>query len=183
MKRLFGASKEEDQNEARFSELTERVEELTKQVNQLKSQLKQVVDRLETMETQLSEPAHTEVESEPQPVISEETIIHPTGPQCYYLGSPDSDGYFSSFSQQEQIGKSIYQLTSVDGRSGNFILLDTPDAIATAMISVSQFLKPACKIEGNLQQQPRHVITEEEGEAVREGEGWRVTRKALIKFD
>lgn len=83
----------------------------------------------------------------------------------------------------EQIGKSIYQLTTTDGQNGTFILLDTPDAIATAMISVSQFVKPACKISGNTAIQPRHIITEEEGAASREGTGWKITRKAVVRFE
>ncbi|MBR7086533.1 MAG: hypothetical protein IKI47_03185, partial [Prevotella sp.] len=76
-----------------------------------------------------------------------------------------------------------YQLTTTDGQNGTFILLDTPDAIATAMISVSQFVKPACKVSGNTALQPRHIITEEEGVASREGTGWKITRKAVVHFE
>jgi len=90
---------------------------------------------------------------------------------------------FLQASETEQIGKSIYQLTTTDGQNGTFILLDTPDAIATAMISVSQFVKPACKVSGNTALQPRHIITEEEGAASREGTGWKITRKAVVRFE
>ena len=80
-------------------------------------------------------------------------------------------------------GKSVYQLTTSDGQNGTFILLDTPDAIATAMISVSTFVKPACKVSGNTYMQPRHIITEEEGTATREGAAWRIIRKAVVRFE
>ena len=103
--------------------------------------------------------------------------------EILYLAAPSPDGTFSQASAMEQIGKSIYQLTTTDGQNGTFILLDTPDAIATAMISVSQFVKPACKISGNTAIQPRHIITEEEGAASREGTGWKITRKAIVRFE
>ena len=103
--------------------------------------------------------------------------------EILYLAAPSPDGTFSQASAMEQIGKSIYQLTTTDGQNGTFILLDTPDAIATAMISVSQFVKPACKISGNTAIQPRHIITEEEGAASREGTGWKITRKAVVRFE
>jgi len=100
-----------------------------------------------------------------------------------YLPAPTPDGLFPQASEQEQVGKSIYQLTSMDGQNGSFILLDTPDAIATAMISVSTFVKPACKVIGPSSIQPRHIITEEEGTATREGTAWRVVRKAVVRFE
>ncbi|MCR5130170.1 MAG: hypothetical protein K6C10_01745 [Prevotella sp.] len=100
-----------------------------------------------------------------------------------YLPTPTQDGFFSQASEYEQVGKSVYQLTTMDGQNGSFILLDTPDAIATAMISVSTFVKPVCKVNGPTSVQPRHIITEEEGTATREGAGWRVVRKAVVRFE
>ena len=111
------------------------------------------------------------------------TLHESPSTEILYLAAPTPDGTFSQASAMEQIGKSIYQLTTADGQNGTFILLDTPDAIATAMISVSQFVKPACKISGNTAIQPRHIITEEEGAASREGTGWKITRKAVVRFE
>lgn len=101
----------------------------------------------------------------------------------FYLPAPTPEGLFQQASEREQIGKSIYRLTTSDGQNGTFLLLDTPDAIATAMISVSTFIKPVCKVNGPTAQYPRHIITEEDGKASREGTGWRVTRKAVVRFE
>ena len=117
-------------------------------------------------------------------LLTPHSSLHtPHSTEILYLAAPTPDGTFSQASAMEQIGKSIYQLTTTDGQNGTFILLDTPDAIATAMISVSQFVKPACKISGNTAIQPRHIITEEEGAASREGTGWKITRKAVVRFE
>lgn len=111
------------------------------------------------------------------------TVVSPSTTVVYYLPAPTPDGLFLQASEREQIGKSVYQLTTSDGQNGTFILLDTPDAIATAMISVSTFVKPACKVSGNTYMQPRHIITEEEGTATREGSAWRIIRKAVARFE
>ena len=111
------------------------------------------------------------------------TVVGPRTTYVYYLPAPTPDGLFLQASEREQIGKSVYQLTTSDGQNGTFILLDTPDAIATAMISVSTFVKPACKVSGNTYMQPRHIITEEEGTATREGTAWRIIRKAVVRFE
>lgn len=101
----------------------------------------------------------------------------------YFLQAPTPDGVFIHTSDHEQIGKSIYQLTTRDGVNGSFILMDSPDAIATAMISVSQFVKPVCKVIGNTHLIPRHIVTEEEGMAQKDVDGWRVTQKAVVRFE
>lgn len=111
------------------------------------------------------------------------TVVNVRTATVYYLPAPTPDGLFLQASEREQIGKSVYQLTTSDGQNGTFILLDTPDAIATAMISVSTFIKPVCKVNGPTAQFPRHILTEEEGTVTREGTGWRVARKAVVRFE
>ena len=117
-----------------------------------------------------------------EPVVGGTVNNVPTA-TVYYLPAPTPDGLFLQASEREQIGKSVYQLTTSDGQNGTFILLDTPDAIATAMISVSTFIKPVCKVNGPTAQFPRHILTEEEGTVTREGTGWRVARKAVVRFE
>lgn len=102
--------------------------------------------------------------------------------QTFYLPAPDSDGFFPETSRHEQVGKSIYQLTTEDGVNGYFKMLDSRDAIATAMLSISEFVKPACRIEGNTRQQAYQIETLEAGTARKEGALWRVTGKAKVLF-
>jgi hypothetical protein len=107
--------------------------------------------------------------------------LHATA-ETLYLPAPTTDGQFTEYSHSEQVGKSIYQLRTEDGINGQFIMLTTPDAIATAMISISQFVKPACRIEGKTHQLPRQIETLEEGMAQKDGNVWRVVRKAKVLF-
>ena len=121
---------------------------------------------------------------EPSEEEEEPKVLDPNRPRpVYYLAAPSADGTFSRFSRRLQIGKTIYVLKTNDGVNGTFILYDSPDAIATAMLSVSQFIKPVCKVNGSVAQYPRHIVTEEEGLAIFEDDVWKVVRKAVVRFE
>lgn len=176
--------------EARIAELEEK--NADSELKNMDSEAKNVdSERNFDSETTTVESVGIHIEETPSSLHTPHSPLHEShsplheshSTEILYLAAPTPDGTFSQASAMEQIGKSIYQLTTTDGQNGTFILLDTPDAIATAMISVSQFVKPACKISGNTAIQPRHIITEEEGAASREGTGWKITRKAVVRFE
>jgi hypothetical protein len=110
--------------------------------------------------------------------IKDEPVV-----QTFYLSAPSHDGVFTDVSPTMKIGKSIYQMTVNDDETGTFVLINTPDAIATAMISVSQLIKPVCKVIGNIPSNPHSIITQEEGVVSKDGEVWKVTRKAVVKIE
>lgn len=100
----------------------------------------------------------------------------------WFFSTPSPDGVFSGGTTQETVGKSIYRLHTDDGVNGRFVMLSSPDAIATAMISVSQFVKPVCRIEGNTHRQPQHINTLDEGVAQLTEDVWKVVKKATVRF-
>ncbi|MBR3123378.1 MAG: hypothetical protein IKH48_04405 [Prevotella sp.] len=187
-----------------LQELFQRLEHLERKCHRMEARIAELEAQMAEKQAIPEQETTVEVEEnavgigenaspEPSPITHHPTpITHHPSPntqhpspttQHLFLAAPTPDGVFLQASETEQIGKSIYQLTTTDGQNGTFILLDTPDAIATAMISVSQFVKPACKVSGNTALQPRHIITEEEGAASREGTGWKITRKAVVRFE
>lgn len=203
--------KENDLPQPDLQELFQRLEHLERKCHRMEARIAELEAQMAEKQAIPEQETTVEVEEnavgigenaspEPSPNIQHSTPIthhpspithhpspnihHPSSiTQHLFLAAPTPDGVFLQASETEQIGKSIYQLTTTDGQNGTFILLDTPDAIATAMISVSQFVKPACKVSGNTALQPRHIITEEEGAASREGTGWKITRKAVVRFE
>lgn len=189
--------KENDLPQPDLQELFQRLEHLERKCHRMEARIAELEAQMAEKQAITEQEATVEVEEnavgigenaspEPSPTTHHPSpnTQHPSPTtQHLFLAAPTPDGVFLQASETEQIGKSIYQLTTTDGQNGTFILLDTPDAIATAMISVSQFVKPACKISGNTAIQPRHIITEEEGAASREGTGWKITRKAIVRFE
>lgn len=99
-----------------------------------------------------------------------------------FLPSPTPSGSFTEWSDEEQIGKSIYELTTDGTGNGTFRLLPSADALATAMISVSQFVKPVCRIQGNTHRMPESIVTVSPGEAQLKDGVWTVTKKAVVEF-
>ena len=196
--------KENDLPQPDLQELFQRLEHLERKCHRMEARIAELEAQMAEKQAIPEQETTVEVEEnavgigentspEPSPITHHPSpntqhpspsIQHPSPiTQHLFLAAPTPDGVFLQASETEQIGKSIYQLTTTDGQNGTFILLDTPDAIATAMISVSQFVKPACKVSGNTALQPRHIITEEEGAASREGTGWKITRKAVVRFE
>ena len=74
-----------------------------------------------------------------------------------YLSAPTPEGVFNDFAEEIQI--------------------------ATAIISTTQFLKPACKIVSSTNGIPNHIVTLEKGIATFDGEKWKVEQKAVIRLD
>ncbi len=114
----------------------------------------------------------------------EETALPSWGEaeRLLFLPSPTPSGSFTEWSDEEQIGKSIYELTTDGKGNGTFRLLPSADALATAMISVSQFVKPVCRIQGNTHHMPESIITVSPGEAQLKDGVWMVTKKAVVEF-
>ena len=94
--------------------------------------------------------------------------------------SPASTGVFANGSSVRD-SNHVYELTTNDGRNGVFKIIDANDSIATALISVSEFVKPMCTVENNVAN-PVNIITVQPGTAINDGGVWRVTNKAIVRL-
>lgn len=170
------------------------IKRILERMSEIDKRLTEFEKKLEELEARPTPPAKQENETSKQPepaLVAQLSSIIPnaakpkkqTDVTTYYLAAPTASGVFSSCSPREQIGKSIYQLTTKDGINGSFVMLNTPDAIATAMISISQFIKSACKVIGNSAIYPRSIVTEEEGTATFQAGEWHISRKAVVHFE
>ena len=184
-------SKIERQIQSLLEPYEDRIQELERHLIQLNKRVESLEQQIEAhsshpIEISTDKEKKATVAVQPSIVNSAPTDIQTEGkaPQhrILFMTAPNDEGVFTGSSETEQVGKSIYQLSTTDGVHGTFIMLDTPDAIATAMISVSQFVKTACKVQGNLSPYPQQIQTLEEGTAVLENDSWRITNKAIVKF-
>ena len=175
----------ERQIQEKLEPMNGRLDHLENHLVLLKKQLKAIEEQIDGLRLQMKDLSNRDRHNKDLvngvTVETENSDLADT--QVYYLQAPSIEGSFSEWTLNEQIGKSIYQLSTNDGINGTFIVLDSPDAIATAMISVSQFIKPACKIIGNTAKLPRRIETQEEGTAVYENGIWRVVNKAVVIFE
>lgn len=184
-------SKIERQIQSLLEPYEDRIQELERHLIQLNKRVESLEQQIEALS---SHPIEISTDKEMKETVAVQTSIvnsastdiqtEGKAPQhrILFMTAPNDEGVFTGSSETEQVGKSIYQLSTTDGVHGTFIMLDTPDAIATAMISVSQFVKTACKVLGNLSPYPQQIQTLEEGTAVLENDSWRITNKAIVKF-
>ncbi len=184
-------SKIERQIQSLLEPYEDRIQELERHLIQLNKRVESLEQQIEAHS---SHPTEISTDKEMKETVATQASIVNSAPtdiqtegkapqhRILFMTAPNDEGVFTGSSETEQVGKSIYQLSTTDGVHGTFIMLDTPDAIATAMISVSQFVKTACKVQGNLSPYPQQIQTLEEGTAVLENDSWRITNKAIVKF-
>ena len=184
-------SKIERQIQSLLEPYEDRIQELERHLIQLNKRVESLEQQIEALS---SHPIEISTDKEMKETVAAQASIVNSAPtdiqtegkapqhRILFMTAPNDEGVFTGSSETEQVGKSIYQLSTTDGVHGTFIMLDTPDAIATAMISVSQFVKTACKVQGNLSPYPQQIQTLEEGTAVLENDSWRITNKAIVKF-
>lgn len=184
---MFGNNKDN----VTSGQLDEALKPLTERLDQLETALRKQARQMASLEQQLKE---LQAQRSQAPSVARQVddaagaqSVAAAAPKVshdehYYLSAPTPDGSFLEESLQVVVGKSVYELHTRDGKNGRFAMLTSADAIATAMISVSQFVKPVCRIEGNTHRLPQHIETIEEGVAQREEGVWKVVRKATVKF-
>lgn len=182
-------------NDALVDSLLARVDALEQEVEHLKNdeaaQKKRMTAlelRLQTLESAWADRKGVEpatVQSEPQTANRKavESLTAHNEISELYLPAPSPDGVFEEASASKQVGKSIYLLKTKDLENGTFSILEDKDSIATAMISVSQFIKPVCRIEGDTHRYPQRVTTLEEGVVRKEGNSWHLVAKAKLLFE
>ena len=100
-----------------------------------------------------------------------------------YLDAPLQDGSFSTFSSEEHVGKSLYVLETQDSKTGTFRVLESNDALATLLISTSQFVKPVCKLVDSKVRMPQRIVTVEEGQAIFVDGVWKTIQKAVVRLE
>jgi hypothetical protein len=102
--------------------------------------------------------------------------------QIFFLSAPNGNA-FSSTSKKYLAGESIYQLETFDGKKGDFFLINNRDVLDTVRSSASAYIKPACKSEEELSQDTRTILTEKPGLALFEDGQWKITEKAIVRYE
>lgn len=170
-----------------FNVLKDRVRTMQRRVEELENRIEALEEMMAAKEEVANESAVSPTTVNMDAAPTQIAMPSPEPPKHQsvqlFLAAPSADGSFPSVSPREQIGKSIYIMTTLDGMNGTFSIIDSNDAIATAMISISQFLKPVCKVNGSTALYPHHIITDEEGTVSKEGGMWKVVRKAIVHFE
>ena len=107
----------------------------------------------------------------------------PQEPRTIYLSRPDEHGFFMSSSTQLERGNSIFQLTTLDGKNGTFIVIDDSDVHHLALMMPTENLTRACT-GNNIQVSSgmKRIVTDTAGHATLENGRWRIATMATIHY-
>lgn len=108
-------------------------------------------------------------------------------PKQFYLStpvlSPDGKGVFDGSEIYSVTSiSSLYHFVLVNDKSANFTFLNTPNTVKDALTLPERYLQPACEYTG-LNSKATKIITTKDGQAIKEGNTWKVIRKAEIRFE
>lgn len=91
------------------------------------------------------------------------------------------DGVFMNGCSEIEVGTSLYMLKTNDDTTATFQILNTPEAISAALVSMDTMVKPACKIL-NTVASPVEILAEKLGTAEKVDGGWKITNKAVVRL-
>lgn len=107
-----------------------------------------------------------------------------TAPKVVYLTRPDESGRFMGASTRFERGNSIFQLSTADGTTGNFIVIDDDEVNRLALMMPTENLTRACtgnniQVSGGM----RRIVTDTAGRAVLDNGRWRIVTPAKIHYE
>jgi hypothetical protein len=105
----------------------------------------------------------------------------------FYLSTPvlssDGKGVFDGSEVYNGTSiNSLYHFELINNTSADFKFLNTPNTVKDALTLPETYLQPACEYEW-LNLKATKIVTAKPGRAVKEGNTWKVIRKAEIRFE
>ena len=106
------------------------------------------------------------------------------GPKRLYLTKPDANDYFIRTTEVVEIGNSVFELTTNDGITGTFKVIDNPEVHQFALMMPTENLVRACTGKGiQISNGKTRIVTDREGTARLENGRWHVAVKAIIHYE
>ncbi len=129
----------------------------------------------ETLEKLLEEKSTTKIDA---PFIQEEEFT-----ELFYMNFPKIDGSFPVSSIRKTQSNSCYKFYSKDGHHAEFELSYNSEMLGRLLNGVEIYIEPACESINPLDFGALQISNLERGEAIKQGNTWKVIKKAKIKYD
>ena len=104
-------------------------------------------------------------------------------PRILFMAKPDEDDNFSRSSSQYEPGNSIFELTTMNGKSGSFSVINKTEAHKLALLMPGDTLTRACS-GNNIQSTAgkSRIVTDRAGRAQLENGKWHIVVKAIVHY-
>ena len=112
------------------------------------------------------------------------TEVAYNGPKRLFLTKPDANDYFIRTTEVVEIGNSIFELSTNDGVTGTFKVIDNSEVHQFALMMPTENLVRACTGKGiQISNGKTRIVTDREGTARLENGRWHVAVKAIIHYE
>ena len=104
-------------------------------------------------------------------------------PRILFMAKPDENDNFSRSASAYEPGNSIFELTTMDGKSGSFTVISKSEAQKLALLMPGDTLARACS-GNNIQSTAgkTRIVTDRAGRAQLENGKWHITMKATVHY-
>ncbi|MBP5687689.1 MAG: hypothetical protein J6X22_03500 [Muribaculaceae bacterium] len=104
-------------------------------------------------------------------------------PRILFMAKPDENDNFSRSSSAYEPGNSIFELTTMDGKSGSFTVISKNEAQKLALLMPGDALARACS-GNNIQSTAgkTRIVTDRAGRAQLENGKWHIVVKAIVHY-
>ncbi len=126
-------------------------------------------------------PAPAPVKKDPKPEEPKQSFGEP---RILFMAKPDENDNFSRSAATYEPGNSIFELTTMDGKSGSFTVINKADAHKLALLMPGDTLTRACS-GNNIQSSAgkTRIVTDRAGRAQLENGKWHIVVKAIVHYE
>lgn len=157
----------------------QRIKALEAEVNSLKAKCKELQEALTIMEEKQNA-AGVATPTTPAPAVSTATPVY-IQTQTTYALNPTGNVFQKSALHTKPEGD-YYYILNTQGNAGTFEVTDKSDMQQMAAQSANAILKNVCDFDNLPRDMKSGIQTLQLGKIVADGENWKVTLKAKIKF-
>lgn len=105
-------------------------------------------------------------------------------PRILFMAKPDENDNFSRSSSAYEPGNSIFELTTMDGKSGSFTVINKTEAHKLALLMPGDSLTRACSGNNIMSSAGKtRVVTDRAGRAQLENGKWHIVVKAIVHYE
>lgn len=106
------------------------------------------------------------------------------GASQIFLSRPDDKGVFLAASTHIEPGNSIFVLTTADGTTGTFAVINDAGVHQLALMMPTENLTRACTGHNiQISAGKTRIVTDAPGRAVKEGRQWKIVQQATIHYE
>lgn len=106
------------------------------------------------------------------------------GASKIFLSRPDDKGVFLAASNHIEPGNSIFVLTTADGTTGTFAVINDAGVHQLALMMPTENLTRACTGHNiQISAGKTRIVTDAPGRAVKEGRQWKIVQQATIHYE